>query len=344
MSDLLAVPAARAESLRPLLARLLSARYVVLTTHVQADGDGAGSEAAVVAWLRARGVEATIVNPTPFPADLRFMLPHAGAVADLGTPAAEAAFAAADIFLVLDTSEPKRVGDLAPRLPADRTLVLDHHPAGRAVVGSVAVQDDSAAATGELVFDLVTLAGDALTREVALGIYVALVSDTGSFRYANTTPRTHAIAARLLETGLDVETVYRRIFATTPLRRIGLLRDALATLAVDDSGRVAWMVVDRATAARNGATSDDFDGLIEHARSLDGVQVALLLRETPEGATKISLRSNGEVDVNAVARRFGGGGHVKAAGALVSAPAAELAPRVVAAVREALMAATPVAA
>jgi phosphoesterase RecJ-like protein len=334
--DLLAVPPARAAVLAPVLERLLAARSVVLTTHVHADGDGSGSEAAVAAWLEARGIRAAIVNPTPFPDTFRFLLHRPDLVADLGTDAGEAALADADLFVVLDTSEPQRVGALAPRLPRERTLVVDHHPAGREVVGDVAVQDPSAAATGEMVYDLITLAGDAVPHASALGAYVALVSDTGSFRYGNTTPRVLAVAAELLRLGIDPEVVYRRLFATAPRRRLELLRAALETLESSPDGRISWMVVPHRVSAPLGATGEDFDGLIEHVRSVEGTEVALLFRETKAGETKVSFRSNGAADVNRVAREFGGGGHVKAAGATIHEPAEQLVERVVDTVRRAL--------
>ena len=336
-TDLLAVPDTRSFTLRRLLQRLLAARRVVLVTHVHADGDGSGSEAAVAAWLEGRGIEAAIVNPTPFPDSFRFLLHRQDVVADFGTPEGEVALVEADLFLVLDTAEPSRVGEMASRLPPERTLVVDHHPAGGEVVGETAVQDPTAAATGEMVYDLITLAGDAVPQAAALGAYVALVSDTGSFRYGNTTPRVHAVAAELLRRGIDPEMVYRRLFATAPLARLELLREALAALRVDERARLAWTAVTHDVTRRLGATSEDFDGLIEHVRSVEGTEVALLFRETGDGKTKISFRSNGAADVNRLARRFGGGGHVKAAGALVDGPAPEVAARVVAAVRESLL-------
>jgi bifunctional oligoribonuclease and PAP phosphatase NrnA len=333
--DLLAVPESRAFPLRRALQRLLAARSVVLVTHVNADGDGSGSQAAVAAWLEGRGIACTIVNPTPFPESFRFVLHRQDVVADLGSTEAEEAIAAADLFLVLDTSEPSRVGGLAARLPRDRTLVVDHHPPGAEVVGETAVQDPTAAATGEMVFDLITLAGDAVPAAAALGAYVALVSDTGSFRYSNTTPRAHAVAAALLQRGIDPEVVYRRLFATAPLHRLELLREALATLQVDEEARLAWMVVNADTADRLGATGEDFDGLIEHVRSVEGTEIAMLIRGMADGTTKVSFRSNGGADVNRLARLFGGGGHVKAAGATVQDDPQAVAERVVAAARDA---------
>lgn len=335
-AGLLDVPDSRSFTLRRVAQRLLGVRRVVLTTHVNADGDGCGSEAAAAAWLEENGLEATIVNPTEFPQTFRFLLHRQDVVAELGTPEGEAAIDAADLFLVLDTAEPQRVGQLAPRLPRDRTLVVDHHPAGREVVGDTAVQDPSAAATGEMVYDLIRVTGDEVPAAAALGAYVAIVSDTGSFRYSNTTPRAHAVAADLLGRGIDPEVVYRRLFATAPLRRLELLREALSTLQYDAAVGMAWIIVTRETADRLEADGEDFDGLIEHARSVEGTEVALLFRETDDGKTKISFRSNGHADVNRLARKFGGGGHVKAAGALVDGTTDQVAPPVIAAVREAL--------
>lgn len=336
LSELLAVPDSRAARLRTVLERVLAARRVVLTTHVHADGDGTGSEAAVAAWLEAIGVRVSIVNPTPFPEMYRFLLHRPDVVAELEGGEGEARLCEAELVLVLDTSEAKRVAPLAPLLEPARTVVVDHHPPGPAMVGGFGVQDPAASATGELVYDLMTLADGPWPAESVLGIYVALVSDTGSFRYGNTTPRVHAVAAELMGRGVDPEEVYRRLFATAPRRRLDLLREALGGLHTDPELPLAWMVVSHETASRLGATPEDFDGLIEHVRSIEGTEVAVLLRGTPEGETKISFRSNGEADVNRIAREFGGGGHVKAAGALVPGAPREVAPRVVEAVRSAL--------
>jgi len=337
LNELLAVPDSRVAGLRTVLDRVLASRSVVLTTHVHADGDGAGSEAAVAAWLEAVGIRAAIVNPTPFPEMFRFLLHRAEVVVDLGA-GGEDRVREADLVVVLDTSEPKRVGAVAKLVDPERTLVVDHHPAGGEVVGGFGVQDPAASATGEMVYDLLSLAGGPWPPASVQGMYVALVSDTGSFRYGNTTPRVHALAADLMARGVDPEAVYRRLFATAPRRRLELLREALGNLHTDPELRLGWMVVDHETASRLGATPEDFDGLIEHVRSIEGTEVAILFRGTPEGETKISFRSNGDADVNRIAREFGGGGHVKAAGALVPGAPGEVVPRVVEAVRRALAA------
>jgi bifunctional oligoribonuclease and PAP phosphatase NrnA len=334
---LLEVSEARRQAVARVLAALEAAQRIVLTTHVHADGDGAGSEAALAAWLVASGREVTIVNPTPFPDLYRYLLGDPAWVADAGTPEADAALAAADLVVVLDTSEPKRLGRVAKAVQARPRVVIDHHqPVAEAVTGTD-LQDPQAAAAGELVYDLLLAQGSAIEpwpKETVEGLYVAIMTDTGSFRFSNTTPRVHLIAADLLRRGVDPETVYRRVFATMTLARIRLLRDALHHLECDAELPISWISIPAEVMERNGATSEDLEGLVEYARSLEGTEVALLFRELDARSTKISFRSSGLADVNALARALGGGGHVKAAGALVGEPLGQVRERVLQATRE----------
>jgi bifunctional oligoribonuclease and PAP phosphatase NrnA len=332
----------RTTSLQGILARIEGARRVVLTTHVNADGDGAGSEVALASWLRERGADAVMVNPTPWPEGYRFLLPDPAWVAERGTPEAERALEEMELLIVLDTGEPGRIGALRKHADPARTLVIDHHPVGPDSLEGEGVRDPSAAATGELIFDLLEAAGHTHADPVVdLALYVAIVTDTGSFRYSNTTPRTHQIAGELLRRGVDPEGVYRRLFATAPRGRLELLREALGTLETHPEAPVTWMVVTEEMLRRSGGGGEDLDGLIEHARSVRGTEVAILFRELADGGTKVSLRSNGDADVNALARRFGGGGHVKAAGALVGGGVKRVVREVVAAVAEAIGEARP---
>jgi bifunctional oligoribonuclease and PAP phosphatase NrnA len=330
------VPEHRRGELLELRERLGRAGHVALTTHVNADGDGTGSEVAMASWLASRGIRATIVNPTPYPEQFRFLLGADVQVADWGTDEAVDTLRGADLLLVLDTSEPRRIDPLAEHFPRERTLVIDHHPPGSSIVAEVGLLDDTAAATGELVYDLFLVGGDPLDSTALQGIYVALVTDTGSFRYSNTGPRTHLIAADLLARGVDPEAVYQRLYATVPRRRVDLLREALGTLEQDPEAGISWIVVSQQMIQSLDATSEDLDGLVEYARSLQGTQVALMFRETPEGETKVSFRSNGEVDVNRIARQFAGGGHVKASGATLQYPPQRAVPEVLKAARAAL--------
>jgi bifunctional oligoribonuclease and PAP phosphatase NrnA len=313
------VPAHRRVALRRISDRLARAERVVLTTHINADGDGTGSQAAIAAWLRAAGVQVTIVNPTPFPDMFRFLVDE-DLIADSGTTAGDRALRERDLLVVLDTAEAGRIGRVARSLDERPVIVIDHHVQTADALAAELIADVTACATGELVYDLLLLAEvpRPWPPQVLKGLYTALVTDTGSFRFANTTPRAHTITADLIHQGIDPEEMYRRIFATVPLRRVELLRHALERLEVDAEYAITWITIERGVMERLGTTSEDLDGIVEHARSIEGTEVAILFRETADGSTKVSLRSAGSLDVNAIARQFGGGGHVKASGALLS--------------------------
>jgi bifunctional oligoribonuclease and PAP phosphatase NrnA len=333
-----AVPAHRRAALEQVAEALRQGTRIVLTTHVNADGDGTGSQAALASWLVQRGAAVTIVNPTPFPDPYRFLLEDPAVIADAGTTAGERALRAADMLVVIDTAEAKRIGRVAKAAKDRSVVVIDHHVEGEQQFGGVQIIDATACAAGELIYDLLQVLE--LPRpwpaQVCAGIYTAIVTDTGSFRFSNTTHRAHAIAGDMIAQGVDPEHMYRRIFATVPLHRVELLRYALERLEVDTEYAITTIAIERGVMEKLGATSEDLDGIIDHARSIEGTELALLLRETTDGATKISFRSAGVVDVNALARQFGGGGHVKASGALVPEGLDSVRPRVLQAARDAL--------
>lgn len=329
-------PSGRAAAVKKAKNALLASRRAVLTTHLNADGDGAGCEAAVASWLRAHGTEAWIINPTPFPDQFRFLVESDDWVVPAGSEKARRLCATADLAVVLDTGEVPRIGrvrDLIRDLP---TLVVDHHPPGARSISGIPLRDASACATGELVYDLVTAADGPWTELVALGIYVAILTDTGGFRFTNATPDCHRIAADLIERGVNPETTHDRIYGEAPLRRFELLRDALDTLQHDPETGVSWMIVPTESFERVGATGEDLEGMIDVPRTLVGTKVALLFRGTSTSDIKVSFRSNGAVDVNALARRFDGGGHVKASGATLAGPMDRAVAEVVEATREAV--------
>jgi phosphoesterase RecJ-like protein len=336
-----AVPEDRVEGLAALLDAFDLAARVVLTTHVNADGDGAGSEAALAAWLAQRGTSVTIVNPTPFPDDFLFLLEDEGVVANANSEEGLRALEEAELVVVLDTAEPDRIGKVARRIEGKRLGILDHHPPGENGLEGVGVVAPDASATGELLFDLLAHAqatGRSVdwSRGVREGIYAAILTDTGSFRFANTGPRTHAIAAFLLRAGVDPEHLYREIYANASVARMHLLQEALARLETDPELPITWISIPDEVVRRLGVSPADFEPVTEHARMVKGTEVAILFREVADGSTKISLRSNGRADVNGIARELGGGGHTKAAGAVIGAPLEEARERVLAAVRAAV--------
>jgi phosphoesterase RecJ-like protein len=332
LPDLLAIPGHREEAIRALADHLRPGRRVVLSTHVNADGDGCGSEAALARLLARMGLTATIVNPTPWPDMFRFLL---GDDVTDATAQGAAALADADVLIVLDISDVKRLGVLSDAVRAMQVpkLVIDHHIATDEPAGDVVLADTTACATGELVFDLARVLGLPVDEPTAKALYAALLTDTGGFRFSNTTPRCHAIAGQLLAAGIEPEEMYRRIYASVPAGKLALLRDALGTLEVDPDLGLSWISVPAGATDRYGVRSEDLDGIVEHPRSIAGTRLALFFRDLGYGRVKVSFRSTGDVDVNALARQFGGGGHAKASGALVGGSLDQVRTRVLAAAR-----------
>jgi phosphoesterase RecJ-like protein len=245
------------------------------------------------------------------------------------------ALAGADALVVVDISDVRRLGTLADAVRAMRAprLVIDHHIPSDEPPGDVVLSDTTACATGELVFDFARVLGLEITPAVATALYVAILTDTGGFRFSNTTPRCHAIAGQLLSMGIDPEDMYRRVYASVPVGKLAVLREALATLEVDEPRGLAWVSLSAGAMERHGVRSEDLEGIVEHPRSIVGTRLALFFRDLGHGKVKVSFRSTGDVDVNALARRFGGGGHAKAAGALIAGSLDDVRDLVVAAAR-----------
>jgi bifunctional oligoribonuclease and PAP phosphatase NrnA len=297
---------------------------ICLTTHVNPDGDGLGSEAGLAHLLRAEGYDVAITNPSATPPRFRFLLDDLPGVDRTGEAVRE--LRRADVIIVLDISDLGRLGMLAETV-RDRGVpvaCVDHHVSPGSLPPGPRYLDPTAAATGELVFALAVANEWPLTEAAARGLYVALLTDTGGFRFSNTRPRTLRIAAELLETGVDPEQIYLDVYARAPEGRPRLFAEALQTLVVEPEVGLAWVTVPPGAIERLGVSSDDLDGVVEFPRSIDGVRMALLFREVSQGRVKVSLRSVGSVDVAAFARRFGGGGHTKAAGLALPGSLAEV--------------------
>ena len=342
MHDLLEVPADRVDAIRALAAGLTAGMTVALSTHVNCDGDGCGSEAALSRLLALRGISCRIVNPTPWPTMFRFLL--GGPVQDFSEQGA-AALRDRDInaLVVVDISDVKRLGVLADvvREMTVPRFCIDHHIPSDEPPAPVILADTRASATGELVFDLARVLDLPIDMETATALYIAILTDTGGFRFSNTTPRVHAIAAQLLARGVDPELMYRRVYASQSPGRVRLLAEALQSLGVEESIGLSWLSLTAGAKERHGVTSEEMDGIVEHPRSIAGTRLALFFRDLGHHRVKISFRSSGNVDVNALARQFDGGGHAKASGALVHGSLKDVEARVLAAARIALAATPP---
>lgn len=321
------IPPHRREDAREIVGRLERARSLAITTHVRGDGDGWGSATAIAHHYRPQGLDVRLAAPTPYPDRFRFLLP-VGVRPMAPDASGREAFASAGVQILVDVSEPDRLGEFAADLDPARAVVIDHHPrpSGR-LARCVSLIDPEAAATVELVHDILQTSGRPLARETALALYVGLVTDTGSFRYSNVRARTHRLAAELIEVGVDPGEVYNELFGTLTAAELGTLRAALDALGTDHESGLSWIALGAEVRERQGDL-DDYEWILAHARNVEGTEVAVLFRELGDGSIKVSLRSNGPARVAEVARELGGGGHEKAAGAVVEGGLEEVMERV----------------
>jgi bifunctional oligoribonuclease and PAP phosphatase NrnA len=332
LADILAVPESRRSQIATIAEVLRPGSRVALSTHMNADGDGCGSQAALAQLLTQRGCRVHIVNPTPWPALFAYLL--GDDVID-ATARGASALRDIDVLAVLDINDVRRLGSLgdAVRALTVPIVVIDHHQPGDEPPSTTVLADTAACATGELIYDIARELGLEITPSIARALYTALITDTGGFRFSNTGPRTLAIASALLAAGVDPEEMYRRIYASVPAGRLHLLREVLASLEVDETIGLSCVSLQAGVMEQYGVTSDDLDGIVEHPRSIAGTRLALFFRDLGHGKVKVSFRSTGTVDVNAFARQFGGGGHTRASGALVAGSLSEVRDTVVAAAR-----------
>ena len=296
----------------------------LLTTHINPDGDGLGSEAAMALWLVGLGKSVRILNDSPVPAAYRFLARHLP-LESFEPEIAEQRFAEADALVVLDTGNRQRIGRLAPLL--DRhpiaIAVVDHHVSHARGFGQVNVIESEASATGEIVYDLIRESGGAVTPEIAEALYIALMTDTGSFRYSNTDTDAHRMAAELLALGLDPQRLYAQVHSHASAERMRFFGEVLSALALEADGRLVVLEATPEQFRRHGLVGADTDGLVDLPRGIAGAEVVALFSEVEPGKVKVSLRSTGRVVIDQVATRLGGGGHAHAAGVMLHGTRAE---------------------
>ena len=306
----------------------------LVTTHVNPDGDGLGAELGLCAYLQGQGKDARIINPDALSSRYEF-LGEEGKYEVYDPETHGPVIDACEAVIVLDISRWERLGDLGERLRASRALkiCIDHHPYEENGMADLYAVDLTAAATGQLVYEMIRERGHLVDRRMALGFYVSILTDTGSFRFSNSDDRAHRAAGELLSLGLDPSEVYEHVYGNSSLARIRLLGHALEHLRAEEEGRLILLPLSRQTMTRYGALSSDTEGFVDIARSVKGCEGVALLMERDDGAVKLSLRSRGRMNVNRVAVSFGGGGHVLASGATIPGPIGDATDRVLEALR-----------
>jgi phosphoesterase RecJ-like protein len=292
----------------------------LLTTHINPDGDGLGSEVALALWLESQGKRARILNDAVIPPQFLFMT-NGVAIESWEAELAERRFAESDALIVLDTSNRQRVGRIAQTI--ERSVipiaVVDHHATHTRGFGRVNVIEPEAAATGEILYELFREWGQPFGAAIAEALYVAVMTDTGSFRYSNTDPHVHRMAAELLTHGLDPQRIHAQVHAHASAGRMRFFGEVLASLEMECDGRLVVLTARPEQFQRHGLVGADTDGLVDMPRTIAGVEAVALFSEAEAGRTKVSLRSTGRVTVDGLASRHGGGGHIHAAGILLRA-------------------------
>jgi bifunctional oligoribonuclease and PAP phosphatase NrnA len=291
--------------------------FAVLS-HVRPDGDALGSQLALGLSLKKLGKDVRIWNEEGMLGKYSF-LPDASL---LTKPPAEPEDV--DVAMALDTAIQNRLGNTVAAIRSAKLWInIDHHPSNPGY-GDLVYIDPNAPATGQILYELITSQKLPIDIAIAENLYVAISTDTGSFQYPNTTARTFEIAAELVCAGVDVGRVSQLTYENYPRRRVELLRDLLGTMRFDADDRVATFSLSLSTATKLGVLPEDNEGLIDHLRAIRGVIVAIFFEELPDGKVRVSMRSKTEkVNVCAICEKFGGGGHVLAAGARVRGTLAE---------------------
>lgn len=292
---------------------------LVLMCHVGPDGDALGSMIGLAQAAKNAGKQVVASFGSPF------VVPHNMGFLDLSLVVDPREVPnSPEVVVVLDAGSPDRIGDLAAKAAAAESLiVLDHHMTNEGF-GDVAVVDPAAAATGEIVFDLLELLDWPLTQPIAMSLFTALVTDTGRFVYSNTTPRTLEIAAVLVAAGAEPSVIGRHVYEEAPFAYLKVTAAALEKANLDGPRSVVSAVLTHEDLDAAGAEWGDVDGLIDVVRLAREADVAILAKAHADGRVKVSMRSRGETDVGRLAADMGGGGHRLAAGFTVEKPPAEV--------------------
>ncbi|MGQ9859155.1 MAG: DHH family phosphoesterase [Thermodesulfobacteriota bacterium] len=304
-------------------------RFLV-ASHMNPDGDALGSSIGLALLLESMGKEVVVHNQGPVPALYRFLpgIERAKETLDQGSDF--------EVSFVLDCCTAQRVGEAFSGLRGKgQVVVVDHHPPRQPLDGIHLIRTQ-AASTAELIYEIAEHMGIPVSSEAATALYAGLMTDTGSFRFSNTTPRALEVASRLLASGAQHKLLVEKVYESFPAERFRLLGMALGTLRFSHGGQVALLWVTRSMFQEAGADDEMTDGFVDIPRSIRGVEVAVLLREKGDSEHRINLRSRGRVDVGEVAARLGGGGHPNAAGCTLKGPSREVEGTVLRALEEAL--------
>lgn len=299
-------------SLENVIDAVRSANSFLITSHIDLDGDAVGSELGLALLLERMGKKAVVVNHDSLPGHYDF-LPGGHLVRSSPQEAG-----GVEAGVVLDCTSLERTGSIGRFLVESRIPIvnIDHH-SGNASFGAVNLVRPEACATAIIILDLVRALGHSIGPDVATCLYAALVSETGSFRLSNTSPESLEVCACLVREGAGPYEIAASLFSRRSPQALRLIGEAMSSLEMSLDGALAMICLRRSRIEERGVRGEELEGIVNFAMSVKGARVGVFLRELPDSVVKASLRSNGTVDVDQVARRFGGGGHSNAAGARI---------------------------
>lgn len=318
------------DQLAALVAALPKYQRCIVSAHVNGDGDCFGSQLALAHLLRQLGKDVRVIDDSDIPESFKFM----PGIDRIERP--QQTLPPYDALFVVDVPVLERLGQVA--VLHDKTkpiVVIDHHVPAKPF-GAISYIDPTAASAGELVYRLYDALHVPIDREAAIAIYVTLLTDTGSFRYSNTTADVHRIAARLIEAGADPASIFQEIYEHHTLADLRIQRLGLEQLHTGENGKLAWIALSQARLREAHASLESSDALIDLPRSLWGTEAVFVTRELEPNVWRVSLRSKGRMDVNAIAKQFGGGGHRAASGCTIPGDEASVVTRLTDALRQRL--------
>jgi phosphoesterase RecJ-like protein len=284
-------------------------RRFVISSHSRPDGDSIGSSLAMAYALRAMGKEADVVHADPAPGPL---MQFPGVRDICVAPSVDGSY---DAAIVMECGDLARTG--VAGLDQLFVINIDHHP-GNTGYGQLRWFDPSAAACGEMVYALVKALGVALTPEIATHVYLAILTDTGSFHYSSISPHTFEICRETVEAGVDPVLVARNVYDSNNMGRLKLFGAVLSSMQIDATGRIAIVYLDHEMAREAGGTYEDTEGLINLPLTVKEILAVVFFKQVEGDEYRVSMRSKGDIDIGAIAKEFGGGGHKNAAGCTVT--------------------------
>lgn len=326
---------------------LKEAKSIAILPHVSADGDALGSCIALGLALKKLDKEAVIYIEENIPYNLQF-LPGQDFVTVYSPTFLESSCSHAtefcrktpdayDAVIALDTGDMGRLGArTAIFSKSSVTVNIDHHKTNTEFAKYNYI-DTHSSSVGEIVYQLIKIIGLDIDADIARCLYVAIATDTGGFRYSNTTATTHQIAADLINNGVNVAEISQKVFDSAPFSKVKLMGEAINSIELLEKGAVSLIIVNDEMLQRANAREEDSEGLVNIGRGIEGVEVSILLRERNDGLIKANLRSNSYVDVSAIAECFNGGGHKRASGFTIEGPLEDIRERLLAKIREVLV-------